>query len=205
MIAITKTMFETPQTIPKMVEQIVLQGMLEESKRIFTTVEDVKLTDDQIKWIAEFVYPSSRVVHLKGERQSGRTSFGVGMVLATALFQENSCSMIMSQNEQMSRVHQIKTLDYLRRFCEVFSLPELLTPRRSSQKEIIFVNGSRILFERKTDFYECAFRGRRLDSVFIDFFNKPTMESFDEEFMSFVIPSIAYNEKPGKLIVSLGA
>lgn len=198
MITINKRMFQTSNTIPEMVEKIVIQGMLEETNfRMKDFDGKIKLTDDQVKWIAQFVSTDDRVVKLDGARQSGRTSMGVGMVLATALFQDDSMSVLMSANEQMVKHHQTKFLDYLRTFCEIFSLPELISFRNREQIELI--NGSRILFRRNTS---CALCGTNLDSIFIDLFNVHTIDDLDEDLVASAMPCVYANH--GKLIVSLG-
>jgi len=195
MIFINKRIFESPSTITKMVEQIVLQGMLEESN-FKINQHPITLTEDQIDWINEFIYPSNKIVHLKGDRQSGRTSVGIGMVLASALFQDRSTSMVLADSFQMSQYHQRKTLDYLRTFCEAFSLPMLIT--RTNRQELTFVNGSRIFFRQKSDH---VLHGLSLTNLFFDFDRTPTIESISDELMACALPSIS---RSGKLIVSLG-
>lgn len=194
MIVINKKIFETPMTIPQMVEQIVLQGLLEETN---FKIDEVKLTDDQVGWINEFVYPSGKIVHLKGKRQSGRTSMGVGMVLAAALFKDRSVSVMMTVNDQIVKDHQSKFLNYLRTFCEVFNLPELI--KMKNRHQIVLVNDSVINF---TTNHSCAMCGVRADNVFLDLFNIHTIEDLDDELMAAILPTI-YHEG-GKLIVSLG-
>jgi hypothetical protein len=198
MITINKRIFQTPSTIPKMVEQIVLQGMLEETN---FRMEEIKLSADQVKWIEEFTSLEGHVVHLNGERCSGRTSIGIGMVLATALFKSDSSSLVMASNEQMMKYHQRKLLEYLRTFCEIFSLTELVSFKNRNTIELI--NGSRIYFrvDNKSDNF-CAFRGLTLDNTFIDLFNVHTMEDLNNDMMAAMLPCIYHTN--GKLIVSLG-
>jgi hypothetical protein len=193
---ITKTIFETNLTISKLIEEITLRGLIAESKTIWVDPEPISLTKDQIKWIDEFVSMDKKIIHLKGDLQSGRTSIGLGMVLATALFQDKSTSMVLASNVHMSLSHYRKIEDFLRTFCEIFSLPELIIQR--NKDSITLANGSKILFQRNKS---CALRGIKLDSLFFDLFNTPSMESLDDELMCSALPCIAYS---GKLIVSIG-
>lgn len=187
MITIKKSIFKNPSTIPEILEVILSQGVQ----------ESFKLSQDQIKWTSEFIdVCGSRIVHLSGDRRTGRTSVGIGMLLTTALFKDNTESMMMTYNKETARYALQKTLDYIRLFCEIFSLPEIVKSR--SQNKITLINGSTIHFSKKS---ENSLRGCSLDNLFLDF-NSISMESLDDEFMSVAIPSISGSD--GKMIISIG-
>jgi len=200
MINIKKNIFQSELSIQEMVELIISEGIRKEVNLLCTLKEPtLTLTATQVKWIEEFISPDCKIVHLSGDRSTGRTSMGVGMVLTTALFQDSSTSIIISSREDNIMYKHRKTLDYLRTFCEVFNLPELVT--RMNKDEIELSNGSKIFFRRNT---EHALRGMSLDNVFLDP-NEPirTVESIPEELMANMI--CATSMKMGKIIVTLGA
>jgi hypothetical protein len=200
MITIKKNIFQSELSIQEMVELIISEGILKEVNLLCTLKEPaLALSATQVKWIEEFINPDYKIVHLAGDLQSGRTSMGVGMVLTTALFQDSSTSFIISSREDNIRYKHRKTLDYLRTFCEVFNLPELVT--RMTKDVIELTNGSKIFFRRNT---QDALRGMSLDNVFLDL-NEPltTVESIPEELMTNMI--CATSMKMGKIIVTLGA
>jgi hypothetical protein len=200
MISIKKNIFQSELSIQEMVELIISEGIRREVNLLCTLKQpSLTLSATQVKWIEEFISPDYKIVHLAGDRQAGRTSMGVGMVLTTALFQDSSTSMIISSREDDLRYKHKKFLDYLRTFCEVFNLPELVT--RMNKDVIELSNGSKIFFRKNT---ENALRGMSLDNVFSDF-NEPmhTVESIHEELMTNMI--CATSMKMGKIIVSMGA
>lgn len=195
MITINRRIFGTENTISEMIEKIVLQGMLEETN---FKLPEVKLSDAQVEWIKEFISPEGKIVHLDGERATGRSSMGIGMILATSLFKDNSTSLVITTNEQIIKSLYNKLLTYLRIFCEVFSLPELIKTKRRDEIELI--NGSRIKFSKSHSYVG---RGVAADSIFLDLINAKTIESLDEELIASLLPCIY---RPGnKMIISLGA
>lgn len=200
MITIKKNIFQSELSIQEMVELIISEGIRKEVNLLCTLKEPaLTLSATQVKWIEEFISPNCKIVHLSGERQAGRTSMGVGMVLTTALFQDSSTSVIISSKEDDIRYKHRKTLDYLRTFCEVFNLPELVT--RMNRDIIELSNGSKIFFRRNT---ENALRGMSLDNIFLDL-NEPIriVERISEELMANMI--CATSMKMGKIIVTMGA
>lgn len=149
------------------------------------------LRENQQKWVKEHSSPDSRLVHLWGTQASGRTTVGLGMLLACSLGYASSC-MYLGRDRNSCDSAKASFLKM------VGNLGEPAAIIRDSREEIGLANSSRVFFRVASD---CATRGMSLNTCFLDFSAK-TMESLSCDLLAVIIPSVV--SKGGRLLISLG-
>jgi len=190
MLSIKKTL-DHKVTIPELVN-FILSTWLD---------KEVSMTEDQERWLGEFMSLDSKVVHLKGDHNSGRTSTGIGMIVATALLQPQSRLMVMTKTAAQRDAAAKMARDFFLKLSEALEVPEI-NQFSVNQKHYFehAMTGSHL------SFYSCsqhATQGRSLDCIFLDFPGTQSMEDLDNELMVSIYPVISAS-KNSKMIVALG-
>jgi len=155
------------------------------------------LRTNQKDWISQFLSPDKqdKFVLLTGERQSGRTSIGVGMLVSTLLLRPETRCISLSKTHKVNE-HQEIAIKLIDNFAQEFNLPNLIT--RKNRHEVELANGSKIFFSHVSS---TSVRGMSVEAIFLDA-NAPTLDNISMDLMNSIIPSI-YGSR-GKLIISLG-
>ena len=147
-----------------------------------------QLSDIQQDWLSKF--ETDNVIHLDGDRQTGKSSVGLALSTATSVLNPYQCIIIVSNNQRMAEHHMVQVLSYLEIFRTQYDLKPFITRKNKSQIEL--ENGSKIIFSGTN---ENTFRGRTCSLVFLDVYDR-----VDDNFMMCVYPSICASK--GKLIIS---
>lgn len=147
------------------------------------------LNEDQEYWLEQY-NSEDRIVQLVGDRASGRTSFGLGVCIARAIANGDSC-VVVCQNRTLTSMTLKNVADIVSELGvnQVVSL---------TKNDIVFDNGGRIKF---TENRPNTFRGLTCQLVFIDF-NCYTVAHLDRELMMNVLP-IIHHIDGAKLLVSV--
>ena len=125
------------------------------------TTDKMEFKDYQVDWLNQFKDPNEPIVGLYGDRNSGRTTFGIGMVLSVMLSWVNSACVIIARNDNMKAHIKRLCLDF---FCDIGLNLEL---NRNTKDDIGLSNGSR-LFLVNQNFYLSRLCGMSLDAAFMD-------------------------------------
>lgn len=152
------------------------------------------LNADQERWLEEYESPE-RIIHLDGDRASGRTTFGLGVIAVESFLNSNQSVMVVckSGGSLASCRRQIDAiLDSIAQYFKIENL--FLVNNKTSIK---LSNESVIRFSPDASH---NFRGLSLTLVFLDF-NCELMERIDDELIAVTLPSIA--KCNGRLMVSL--
>jgi hypothetical protein len=148
-----------------------------------------KLTPQQEEWISKFPR-----INLKGDRGSGRTSIGLGLILWTALKSKTSSIVVAATSQQVDALRE-PFLQMVHEVEQYLKIDNLVI--RSSKDVQQLSNQSKIFFRVSNSFY---FRGMSFDSIFLDL-NLRSFDDLDEEFLLSVLPTLTCTQ--GTLIVSL--
>lgn len=149
----------------------------------------MEFNECQINWLNQFKDPDTPVVGLYGDRGSGRTVFGLGMLLSVMLSKPTSKCAIIVHNQVM--------VDYIRNMLSNFLYDVGLNNEilRNNKSCITLINKSTLFFMTQ-DFWRSRLAGLKLDAAFMDC-DLPFVQ--DAELRHRLM--VAMN-KDGKLIIS---
>ena len=158
------------------------------------------LTETQQKWLDEY-NSSSNVVHLTGERSSGKTSFTLALIAIDTVMNHDKASLVLTISNPQAMSHMKVCTHYIEKLVTWLEFKCQIEPKnpfvRRNSREIQLDTGSRIYFAKANS---CAGRGMTLSNVFFDLC-VPSMESLNDELIASILPCICATG--GKLFVSL--
>jgi hypothetical protein len=152
------------------------------------------LNADQERWFEEYE-SGERITHVSGDRASGRTTFGLGIIACESVLKPNNFSMVMTQRLAIAENFRDMIVSIIEDIFGYFGFYEAFDGK--NRKQLRLTNGSRINFAPAGPNY---FRGLTLNHVFLDF-SCGTMESIDDEIYACLLPGLASSN--GRLLVSL--
>lgn len=121
----------------------------------------MEFKDYQTDWLNQFKDVNTPVVGLYGQRNSGRTLFGTGMVLSVLLSTFNSVGVIIAHNNASKKLIKDICLDF---FYDAGLKDELI---KITEDNIILSNSSKLILLNQNR-YISGLCGVRLNVAFMD-------------------------------------
>lgn len=175
---------------PTTIENLISDGLALENNLLCVLKEcNVQLSEQQLSWIKAHCLPAqaSKLTSLSGARGSGRTSVGLGMILNTLIFHDNSMTVIVAEKKSN---HRCRALNFLKAFEAVYELPNNVVIDTS--RNIRLWNGSSVVFCGRDELQ----KGQKFESVFIDLPNVTDLIQIDDVLQHFIT-------RTSQMIVSL--